>query len=665
MPKDRSMSHPGSGTTKRFCPMVFLFLIIPLVFSLTIAPRESAAVASRAELKIIKQSTKTLKRSRKTRERVKAVYKLGRIKKAEVVPVLIKVLSDSDSNVRRAAADTLWRLGNLSKPAREPLMKLLNDPVPGVRVRAASALGMLGVPKNRLVAARVTGLGARRLRDRILAVRGLVGFVPNADLIAPVLEVAAAEARVRFESELGKRYLNPIDIVKRMNRAKDRGHVGPIIADIKNGNPGSRFLIAGLSELKPLPENWTGLLVGRLGTRNQAGLTQALVLLGQRTTEAQGVKTWVKPVTGILKNKDRHIRSLAVQTLGRAGGFAAEAAPLLLPLATERDAGIRKTALGAIASIGNRTQPFPAQTLDKVAKVALPVARKAAVADPKPGVRRAAVKALGILRLSADNVLTTFVAVARKDSDPQVRFAALLVIRDLGKNGVSAKKDLEWIRDNDPDKGNRGAAKNALHAVLNNEPRYGMNVAARAKKPEAKTALGEIRKTSGKFTAHAFHLAITSLNAKAVKRYLDAGMSANMRLRDYGTKPLHALFFGPPGCAVTIRPTHAATLSVARLLLDRGADPNGEDDRGNTPLKMAALSCDGRVIKLLISAGADMNHKDPSGMTAFEMTLWSGSDAGDALLDAGFRLPAKKVKQLQKSYKDNPKALKLLNRAGR
>ncbi len=645
--------------------MVFLFLIAPLVLSLTLSPRESMAAASRAELKIIKQSTKTLKRSRKARERVKAVNKLGRIKKAEVVPLLIKALSDSDGDVRRAAADVLWRLGDLSEPAREPLMKLLDDPVPGVRVRAASALGMLGVSKDRLVTARVAGLEARRLRDRILAARGLVGFVPNADLVAPVLDVAAAEAKVRFESELGKRYLNPIDIVKRMNKTKDRGHVGPIIADIENGNPGSRFLIEGLSELKPLPENWTGLLVGRLGTGNQADLTQALVLLGQRTTEAQGVKIWVEPVTGVLKNRDRHIRSLTVQTLGRAGGFAAEAAPLLLSLATDRDAGIRKTALGAIAGIGDRTQPFPARTLDKVAKAAIPVVRKAAVSDPKPGVRRAAVKALGILRLSSDNVLTTFVAVARKDTDPQVRFAALLAIGDLGKNGVSAKADLEWIRDNDPVKGNRGAAKNALHAVLNNEPRYGMSVAAEAIKPGAKAALGEIRKTSGKFTAHEFRLAITSLNAQAVKRYLDAGMSADMLLDRYGSKPLHALFFGPPGCAVTIRPTLAATLGVARLLLDRGADPNGEDDRGNTPLKMAASSCDGRVIKLLLSAGADMNHKDPSGMTVFEMTLWSGSDAGDALLDAGFRLPAKKVKQLRESYKDNPKALKLLNRAGR
>ena len=654
-----------SKDLSRFHPIIFLFIIAPLILSLTLAPRESMAAASRAELKIIKQSTKTLKRSRKSRERVKAVNKLGRIKKAEVVPLLIKALSDSDGNVRRAAADSLWRLGDLSEPAREPLMKLLDDPVPGVRVRAASALGMLGVSKNRLVTARVAGLEARRLRDRILAVRGLVGFVPNADLVAPVLEVAAAEAKVRFESELGKRYLNPIDIVKRMNKTKDRDHVEPIIADIENGNPGSRFLIEGLSELKPLPENWTGLLVGRLGTGNQADLTQALVLLGQRTTEAQGVKIWIKPVTGVLKNRDRHIRSLTLQTLGRAGGFAAEAAPLLLPLTTDRDARIRKTALGAIAGIGDRTQPFPARTLDKVAKVALTVVRKAAVADPKPGVRRAAVKALGILRLSSDNVLTTFVAVARKDIDPQVRFAALLAIRDLGKNGVSARADIEWIRDNDTDKGNRGAAKNALHAVLNNEPRYSMNVAAKAIKPGAKAALDEIRKTSGKFTAHEFYLAITSLNAQAVKRYLDAGMSADMRLDRYGSKPLHALFFGPPGCAVTIRPTPAATLAVARLLLDRGADPNGEDDRGNTPLKMAASSCDGRVIKLLLSAGADLNHKDPSGMTVFEMTLWSGSDAGDALLDAGFRLPAKKVKQLRESYKDNPKALKLLNRAAR
>jgi len=50
-------------------------------------------------------------------------------------------------------------------------------------------------------------------------------------------------------------------------------------------------------------------------------------------------------------------------------------------------------------------------------------------------------------------------------------------------------------------------------------------------------------------------------------------------------------------------------------------------------------------------------------MAPFELTLWSGTDAADALIEAGYRLPADKASGYREAYKDNPKALELIDRA--
>jgi ankyrin repeat protein len=112
-----------------------------------------------------------------------------------------------------------------------------------------------------------------------------------------------------------------------------------------------------------------------------------------------------------------------------------------------------------------------------------------------------------------------------------------------------------------------------------------------------------------------------------------------------------------------VRPTPESTKAITRLLLERGADPNAVDDRGNSVLKMAAMACDAEIVRLLVAAGADVNATDPSGMAPFELTLWSGTDAAGALLEAGYRLPEDKAASYREAYADNPKALELIDRA--
>lgn len=64
--------------------------------------------------------------------------------------------------------------------------------------------------------------------------------------------------------------------------------------------------------------------------------------------------------------------------------------------------------------------------------------------------------------------------------------------------------------------------------------------------------------------------------------------------------------------------------AVSRLLR-AGADPNGRDVSGMTPLHYASSRGDLRSAMLLISAGADLNAKDPGGLTPLHDAARAGS----------------------------------------
>lgn len=80
--------------------------------------------------------------------------------------------------------------------------------------------------------------------------------------------------------------------------------------------------------------------------------------------------------------------------------------------------------------------------------------------------------------------------------------------------------------------------------------------------------------------------------------------------------PTHALpdlSEQPPLLSIAI---YKSQLGIARILLEAGADPNALDEQGRTPLSYAALSDNPEFVRFLLDRGADAKRKMPDGSTA-------------------------------------------------
>ena len=113
-----------------------------------------------------------------------------------------------------------------------------------------------------------------------------------------------------------------------------------------------------------------------------------------------------------------------------------------------------------------------------------------------------------------------------------------------------------------------------------------------------------------------------------VRLLLDRGAEVNGQASG-GMTPIHyAAWFA-----------HA---DVVRLLLDRGAEVNVKDNAGLTPLHYAAKDVYVDVIMLLLNRGADVNAKDNDGWTPLHDATWDGhADVAVVLLDRGAQVNCK------------------------
>src|SRR6516164_315006 len=78
----------------------------------------------------------------------------------------------------------------------------------------------------------------------------------------------------------------------------------------------------------------------------------------------------------------------------------------------------------------------------------------------------------------------------------------------------------------------------------------------------------------------------------------------------------------------------AADAQAVRKLLDNGADVNGRDAEGNTPLILASFYASPKCVALLLEKGADANAANQAGVTALIRAATS-YEKTRSLVDAG------------------------------
>lgn len=622
--------------------------------------------------------------SRKVADRVEGAQGLGRLASEEAATPLGAALADPDRAVRAAAASALWRLGEKALPAKEMLFAALDDADLEVVVLAAGALESLDMDSARLAPARRRALSSPDVRIRFEAARGLVGHQAGLTLFPHLLDFLEREAERGENMTIDYRSRDAArDNVKRAERAlqrlvatRDAGLAQPFAARLAKDGPAQASILEAASALQELPDGWDAALARGMGSTNVTTRRVSAGLAAKRI-EPEQVAVWIPAATRLLGDADEGARGGALRAIAAAGGLAASAAPALVNrLTAEPDADLRRRAVEALGAVGDRSQPVAQSVKTEVAAVVRPALERAASQDAESDVRREAVKSLDRLALPAEEAVTLLAGVAKGSRDDEVVWQALQALRNRGREAapvLGAIKELGSHRS-----GQIAEYATTIARELENDlagpaavARHPVPVPAEAapavRRPDPAAearGLTVLRRRGAEVSESSFQQALMSVDAELVGALLDAGMSPSHRFLEVnGRQPLHLLFFFPAVCNATVRPTPEATHAVVDLLLARGADPNGQDETGNTPLMFAADKCDAAVISKLLKAGAKYDARNTMGMAALEMAMWSGNDGLQVLIDAGARLKPETARAYAEAYKGNPKALELITKA--
>lgn len=292
--------------------------------------------------------------------------------------------------------------------------------------------------------------------------------------------------------------------------------------------------------------------------------------------------------------------------------------------------------------------------------------------DPDDSVRSQAMWILGNAGGLAAGQIDAAIA-ALGDSDVSVRKHAARAIGEMGEKNQAisaavktsvaerARPALIKAMEKDADADVRDAARYALGQLESGANSVASPVDARVESG----GMALLRERKITFEEGSYFTALTELDVPVIRAFLDAGMSASTSVAGMGP-PIRAALFGGQGCSATERPTKPATKAMVRLLLDRGADPNMADARGNTALMEAASKgCDRELMKILIGAGAKVGATNAAGLTAFEMGLFFAHDGLEELIAAGYRLPPEKAKTYAQAYAGKPAVQALIKKATR
>lgn len=408
-------------------------------------------------------------RSRNARTRLSAVEKLGLEGEVALIEPLIELLSDSDAQVRTAAADGLARIKS-EEPLSALAARLAKEPEPEVRRAIVKAFAAIASPKG--IPALVTTLGDPAGEVGWQAARALqsLNWEPANDTERAAWHLAvsqfddaisygaaAVEPLTRLISSTA--FQRCIRVVEALARIGGAQAVKPLLDSLFSQDFTVRSAAAtALGEVGDARA--VDPLVHALRDAHHQVCLAACISLSK-----MGDQRAVEPLIKVVTHQAPDVRAAAVSALGKLRD--SRAVPPVVALLQDTDPDVREAAVVALGLIGDE------QAIEHLVM---------SLTDPQSSIRQAAANALRRIepyweRSEAAMRAISKLQAALKSNDYWVRHSATDVLKKLG---VTQTHDKQLLTDSDGALQKRQAAQNVLFSMLSDSDRAFRQAASEA-----------------------------------------------------------------------------------------------------------------------------------------------------------------------------------------
>ncbi len=375
-----------------------------------------------------------------TKLRSDLAYSLGQMG-PDILPLLLLALRDTDTELRRGAAEAIGYIGHDAVEHTPELITALNDKEAPVRIEAAIALGRVADSREAAIALTdflgeehdwmfpqvkesLVQLGkvsipplieAIKVKNNVYRSHAALALAEiegdKSEAIPTLIEMTAVpssdvqeSAAIAIES-IGPEAIEAAGVLKKLIRngvAGVRAHGIKALDAVRAYDDESvRILIDAFDDPEPRVSSVAVDALSHFGTNAHAPLLKALHSTDERVyTRASHTLGYmganasdvIPELTTMLTDRTARLRSVAVTTLGLMGTVSVDSIPAMSELLGDNDASVRMSAAEAIGSLGPAAATVVAKLTD-------------ALDDDDRRVRLAATDALGNIGPDASSAL--------------------------------------------------------------------------------------------------------------------------------------------------------------------------------------------------------------------------------------------------------------------
>jgi HEAT repeat protein len=403
---------------------------------------------------------------------IKALAKIAHTGVEEARAGLVEALQSPRTDVRLIAVESFWRFGVSVKGASPLIQKLLTDSQAEIRRSAATTLGGVRPAAPELVAALKKALGDQNSSVREAAATALGRMRTDAkDAISALqLSLQDSQAEVRRAAVIALESITPgtPDIVTAV-----KARLADESASVRQAAVWALFRMG-----KPPPDSLPSLL--RMLDDAEPETRRGAVLLLRRMGPA--AKEAVVPLTKLLSDAQEQIRSDATDTLGEIGLGAAEAVPALTEKLLDRreKENVRQAAARSLGKIGisakgamgalretmrDENQGISSSSAQALARVVPAVEIVPALIvdlnSAEVSLQRAALTALSSMGSNAKDAVPTLIETLSNPNEDISNYAASA----LRQIGLAAKHAIPALTEALRDSKKRSSAAEALASI--------------------------------------------------------------------------------------------------------------------------------------------------------------------------------------------------------